>query len=277
MVGVHGLVNNPYAGTVTNSISILAEISCAATIMTNVYNYYAAQAAGIGALTGGINAATTIINNYGLYIDPVTIGTNKWAIYTNAGLVRLGDTINQVVTTALTNTVGTHLTLDHNSSNITDAGFGTRQLFRLKSSTTADQSAGSIITRWLSATHASYASQVVLAPWYAGTEREAIVATATSAGAITKLEYAQQGTYTTTAVGLALTTAHHWVVVTAASAITLPTAATYAGQEYIITATTTGTTVTANGAELINGINSWTLSADSTMQIKSDGTGWRII
>ena len=40
------------------------------------------------------SAAGTITNNYGIYIDPWGVGTNLWAIWTNAGKCSFGDQLN---------------------------------------------------------------------------------------------------------------------------------------------------------------------------------------
>lgn len=63
---------------------------------------------------------------------------------------------------------------DHNSSGTPAAGFGSSILFRLESSTTADQSAARIIVHWTTATHASRAVKGALTAYYTSTERECI-------------------------------------------------------------------------------------------------------
>jgi hypothetical protein len=85
------------------------------------------------------------------------------------------------------------------------------------------------------------------------------------------------GPYNTTAINLILTSAHHWVKVTAACTITLPTAVGLAGREYIITATADNVIVDGNGSETIDGEATQTLSANDTIQVKSDGAAWWII
>ncbi len=84
----------------------------------------------------------------------------------------------------------------------------------------------------------------------------------------------QTGAYATTAIDLTLTSAHHWVTVTAAKTITLPAASTCTGRVYIITATVDGVIIDANASELINGELTQTLLQYDTAQLRCDGVGW---
>lgn len=118
----------------------------------------------------------------------------------------------------------------------------------------------------------------------AGVSSPVIIGSGTSSGhklqvyGDTFLSGALSGAYTTTAIDLTLTTEHHWITVTATGkTITLPAAATCTGREYIISATAANVIVDGNGSETINGYTTYTMSADSTMQIKSNGSGWIII
>lgn len=61
---------------------------------------------------------------------------------------------------ATTNALSTAHTIQHNSSGTPAAGFGTRQLFNLHSSTTTNQNAGSVDVYWSTATHASRTSVI---------------------------------------------------------------------------------------------------------------------
>jgi hypothetical protein len=70
--------------------------------------------------------------------------------------------------TAITNTVNTLLTIGHNTSGTAAASFGTRTLYQLESSTTADQDAAAIDTYWSTATHASRTSRVAISTVNAG-------------------------------------------------------------------------------------------------------------
>lgn len=175
---------------------------------------------------------------------------------------------------ALTNTIGTVQTLGHNSSGTPAAGFGSGLLWTLKSSTTADQTAAQIYTSWSTATHASRTSKIALQNvTNAGalTDRIAIDGTAIT------LTGSQQGSHTPTAVNLTLDATHHFVTVTAACTIMLPTAVGIAGREYLISATVDAVVVDGAGAETIDGETTQTLYADEAIQVKSDGANWRIV
>ena len=62
---------------------------------------------------------------------------------------------------AATNTTTTLMTYGHNSSGTPAASFGTRVLFNLESSTTADQNAAASDVIWTTATHASRTSAIL--------------------------------------------------------------------------------------------------------------------
>lgn len=96
----------------------------------------------------------------------------------------------------------------------------------------------------------------------------------TTSGAVS-FGASQQGAYATTAVDLTLTGAHHFVTVTAACTITLPTAIGCAGREYIISALVGSVIVDGAGSETIQDETTQTLREDDTMVIKSNGIGWR--
>lgn len=82
-----------------------------------------------------------------------------------------------------TNAIVNHLRLRRNSTGTAAAGFGLGIIAELESSTTNAQSAGRLTWEWSTATHASRAAKGKLTAYYTSTEREAIVWTATSAGA----------------------------------------------------------------------------------------------
>lgn len=72
----------------------------------------------------------------------------------------------------------------------------------------------------------------------------------------------------------------HEVVFASAATITLPAAASVAGQSLVIQVGSTNTatvTVDGNGAELIDGAASLTMHKNGLLWIYSDGTGWRSI
>jgi hypothetical protein len=73
-----------------------------------------------------------------------------------------------------TNAASQLLTLSHNASGTVANGFGSRVLWELESSTTADQSAAAIKVLWNDATHASRKADLVLTAYDSGGEREGL-------------------------------------------------------------------------------------------------------
>jgi hypothetical protein len=72
----------------------------------------------------------------------------------------------------------------------------------------------------------------------------------------------------------------HEVVFASAATITLPAAASVAGQSLVIQVASTNTatvTVDGDGAELIDGASNLTMHKNGLLWIYSDGTGWRSI
>ena len=63
---------------------------------------------------------------------------------------------------AATNSVSQLLTLSHNTSGTAAAGYGSRVLWELESSTTADQSAAALDVAWTNATHATRTAKAAL-------------------------------------------------------------------------------------------------------------------
>jgi len=237
------------------------------------------------------------VANGGLYVFGAG-GTTTMYIGNNNGKVSIGNGVNfpteaklyvlhdssatptiwGLLNNATTTAIDEVVRYGHNSTGTPGVGFGSRSVFTLKSSTTSDQTSGAIDVVWNVATHASAVSDMVFSAAY--NSGAAIVASEFlrgrgNAGII--VTGSQTGTYTTTAVDLTLTAAHHLVRVTAAKTITLPTAVGISGREYIITATANNVIVDASTTELINGSLTQVLMAGDSMQIKSDGAGWRII
>lgn len=91
-----------------------------------------------GASPGDINVSTVSSNGTGKNIN-----------------LKTGGLITMLKTSALTNTVSSHVEVQHNSSATPVVGFGAGILWRLKSSTTNDQVAALIAALWETATHAS--------------------------------------------------------------------------------------------------------------------------
>lgn len=140
-------------------------------------NYYAGRfqvlaeaSAGAGrtaTLAAGVYVKTptssnvTITTAYGLYIEAQSVGSTKYAIYTNAGLIRFGDTITQTVADSATNAATTVRTNQHNSTGTPADGFGSTELWTLQSSTTVNRSAADWTTSWATATDASRKARIV--------------------------------------------------------------------------------------------------------------------
>jgi hypothetical protein len=85
----------------------------------------------------------TALNNLGDLVNPATARDNL-------------SLISDAITSAVTNTTLAR----HNSSGTPAVGFGTRGVFKLKSSTTDDQEAAAIKVRWVDATHATRQSEI---------------------------------------------------------------------------------------------------------------------
>lgn len=91
----------------------------------------------------------------------------------NSGNVGIGTTapatlFHGLLTSAATNAVTNVLTIGHDTSGTTAAGFGAGLLFQLESSTTAAQDAAQIAALWTDATHATRASALTFSTLTAG-------------------------------------------------------------------------------------------------------------
>jgi len=81
----------------------------AASLVTDLYNFYSRGATNHGTLTNGygyyyesISDYETVVNEYGVYLEDVVAGTTlNYAIYTNAGLVRFGGNTSVTGVTSL--------------------------------------------------------------------------------------------------------------------------------------------------------------------------------
>jgi hypothetical protein len=186
-----GTLTSAYAGTmsitgkiITNATSLL--IANSSITSGNTWGTYK----GIEIWDPG--GAGSLTNNYAIYINAIAKGgTLNYALYTNAGLVRLGDNTTiagtlgvtgaitgsstgaLTVTDAATNTIVDALTLTHNSSGVAAGSnvFGSRVLYTGKSSTTANQNMASLDATWFVATDASRASQWDAAAYYTSTKQ----------------------------------------------------------------------------------------------------------
>jgi len=75
---------------------------------------------------------------------------------------------------AATNAASQLLTLSHNTSGTAAAGYGSRVLWELESSTTADQTAAALDVSWNDATHATRKADLILTAYDSGGEREGL-------------------------------------------------------------------------------------------------------
>lgn len=93
LVGVMGISRHDGVSVVTASVGLAAQIQTtnASATITNAY--------GVKVLNASIQSGSTITNQYGLYVEALSGSTNKYAIYTNSGLVRFGDTVNFLAST----------------------------------------------------------------------------------------------------------------------------------------------------------------------------------
>lgn len=89
------------------------------------------------------------------------------------GVMAPATTFHTLLTSAATNTVTNVVTIGHDTSGTSAAGFGAGQLFTLESSTTAAQSAARIQALWYEATHATRKADLVLTA-YDTAEREGL-------------------------------------------------------------------------------------------------------
>ena len=92
----------------------------------------------------------------------------------NAGNVGIGTTapatlLHTLLASAATNAVTNVLTIGHNTSGTVANGYGSRVLWELESSTTADQTAAALDVLWTEKTHASRTSKLVASIVQSGT------------------------------------------------------------------------------------------------------------
>lgn len=124
----------------------------------------------------------TIANNYGLYIEDVNVGTNKYAIFTRAGHVILNgyaDANSKVgigtvspsamvhvsLKNSTTSSSDNVLILNHNSTGTPAKGFGTAMAIQGETSTTENVDMAEIVAIWNTATHASRQADLILSAY----------------------------------------------------------------------------------------------------------------
>jgi len=131
----------------------------------------------------------------------------------------------------------------------------------------------SIVPSWSTSTDATRKARIV-GNIYDTAARQWLQVDTDGVASTTTITASQAGAYATTAIDLTLTTAHHWVTVTAAKTITLPAASGCTGRVYIITALVDGVIIDASASELINGELTQTLLQYDTAQLRCNGVGW---
>lgn len=110
--GVYGLATSTSSGTVTACSGLT-------TTVTNVGSGTITSGAGVRVLTNNNTGGGTFTNNYGIFVEAQTAGTNNWAIYTNAGRVRLGGDLETAAgRIEKLNTITTNTTLDATYHNV---------------------------------------------------------------------------------------------------------------------------------------------------------------
>lgn len=172
-----------YKGSGTIASGAAATLTSSSTFRINYSGGNAAY------LADDVNNASTISGQSGTY---AVSADNTQAYLTGAlsSTFSLGSTGGTTLTASVanTNTVNTRETIITNSSGTAATGFGGGIKFLLESSTTDNQDAGYISTKWLNATHASRTSGISLSSVYNGGSLDEIgtfdftTATQTNAG-----------------------------------------------------------------------------------------------
>ena len=163
-VGGTGSVTNGAGGTITLRTSLtngaaVTRVTVAA-IGTTTFTPDSTATSSILVNTGGDSVIGALIKG-----NSATQSSDLLQIQTSAATVLGSFAPTGIVTLnvrdAVTNAVTAGLILDHFSSGTPAADFGDGIQFKLQSSTTASQSAGSIQATWATATHASRKSRLI--------------------------------------------------------------------------------------------------------------------
>lgn len=233
---------------------------------------------GTGSLLGRLTIVTGSTSQIGAVIQSITSGQTANLIQINnatpEALFSVAPTGATAVTArdAATNTTTTALTLAHNTSGTAAAGFGTRTLWNLETSTTADTAAAALDVTWSTETHASRAAQSIYYLYDVANARAAWQVNAVSGGTYFTLPGGLRAALATKSADYTLTTYDHVVVFTATATATLP-AATGTGQTYRIICRAGTLTIDANGSETIKGELTQTLAAGEDLIISDTASG----
>ena len=140
---------------------------------------YAGQYFGSNSVAIGYQAGNRETGNHKLFIDNQDrsseaggrIGSLVYGEFNAtvaSQLFRTNGVFQQLMNDSATSTPTTGVKISHNSSGTVANGFGSRVLWELDSSTTADQTAAAIDVAWTNATHASRASGIKMQPVSSG-------------------------------------------------------------------------------------------------------------
>ena len=152
--------------------------------------------------------------NYALYINGgVSYHKDSFGIGTTAPDSKLHAHLDDAATSAASQL----LTLSHNTSGTVANGFGSRVLWELESSTTADQSAAALDVAWAEKTHGSRAARMTLSAYDASGAREGLRIEASGSAPMVSLYGVAAIARPTTSYGTATFTANSGTAVNDAS------------------------------------------------------------
>jgi hypothetical protein len=189
--GAYGDVRSTGGGTITTAAGLSGQVRAtgASSVITNGYGVYVQPPV---VNTGGAISFLT-----GIYVASQTAGASvNWALYTNAGLNRLGDQLAVVGSAdrvqlsvtgystqtanvadlirndAYYNTVNTVLRLVANTTGTPTAGLGARLLFGIESSTTVSKNAAAIEASAINVTDADSTNRLAFYAYDSAGQRE---------------------------------------------------------------------------------------------------------
>lgn len=193
----------------SNDIALGGSLTGVTTITGDTTNYLIVT----GARTAA-DAASLIVNNTGASgpaLKTLASGTGAgvWGesttgtgIYGSSGSISVGGYSTGTVGTlftmepASTNTIAQGMVLDRNTTGTATDGIGNKIFFRHETSTSANQSANSIVSKWSTATHASRLSEIYFTGYDIGVENTLLSLLGTGKATLNKYGI---GTFTGTA------------------------------------------------------------------------------
>ena len=179
---------------VSTTATVAASLRNERTTGTNYASMATAYCPGATKAIGLNVSAVGATHNCALLIGDLIPPTGNWGVYSDGGYNYFGldvgigtKTIDSILHVSLandaTNTASQLLTLSHNTSGTVAAGFGSRVLWELESSTSVDQAAAALDVTWTDATHASRTGRLALYGSYTGTLYEGLRVGAVSGAA----------------------------------------------------------------------------------------------